>query len=80
MPRKNAFPNEMLGMIVASILIPAILLIGSLAYVAFYANGFNLFQKAVIVIIALVLVGAAEALLWMVWAAKSGQFQWPPKP
>ena len=50
-------------MMVASVLIPAILLVGSLVWVAFYASGYSLFQKVVIVIIAMIVICVAESLL-----------------
>lgn len=63
-------------MMVASVLIPAILLVGSLVWVAFYASGYSLFQKVVIVIIAMIVICVAESLLWMVWAGKKGMGYW----
>lgn len=69
--------GEMVGMSIIAILIPAIILVLTLIYVAFYANGYTLFQKIVIVIIALVVVGVAEALLWTVWAGRKGLMNWP---
>jgi len=68
---------EMVWMSVIAVLIPAVLLVGSLIYVAFYANGYSLFQKIVIVIVALIVVGVAEALLWMIWAGRKGLMHWP---
>ena len=59
-------------------LIPAILCICVLVYVAFYAAGYTLFQKVAVVIIAMIVIGVAEALFWMLWAAKRGFMQWPP--
>lgn len=76
MARANTIQEEMVGMTIASVLIPAILIIISLIYVAFYANGYSLFQKIVIIIIALIVVGAAEALLWMAWAGRRGLIHW----
>ncbi len=77
MAKRTVSQDEMLWMTVVAILIPAILLIGSLIYVAFYADGYSLFQKIVIVIVALIVVGVAEALLWMIWAGKRNMMCWP---
>jgi hypothetical protein len=77
MPKGNASQGEMMWMSVVSVLIPAIFLVCSLVYVAFYADGYSLFQKIVIVVVALIVVGAAEALLWMVWAGRKGLLCWP---
>ena len=67
----------MIRMFIVSVLVPAIILICSLVYVAFYTSGYSLFQKIVIVIVALIVVGVAEALLWMVWVGKKGMMYWP---
>jgi membrane protein YdbS with pleckstrin-like domain len=64
--------REMMWLSVISVLIPAILIVGALVYVAFCANGYSLFQKIVVVVIALIVAGVAEALIWMVWAAGKG--------
>ncbi len=68
--------GEILWMSVISILIPAMLLIGSLIYVAFYAAGYGIFQKIVIIIVAFIVIGVAEALLWMIWAGRKGLMSW----
>jgi len=77
MAKGTVSQGEMVWMSVVAMLIPAVLLIGSLIYVAFYATGYSLFQKIVIVIVALIAVGVAEALLWMVWAGRKGLMRWP---
>jgi hypothetical protein len=77
MAKGTVSQGEMVWMSIVAILIPAILLVAALIYVAFYANGYSLFQKVVIVIVALIVVGVAEALLWMVWAARKGLMRWP---
>lgn len=77
MAKGKVSQGEIVWMSVVAILIPAILLIGTLIYVAFYSNGYSLFQKIVIVIIALIVIGVAEAVLWMVWAGRKGLMAWP---
>lgn len=79
MAKKNMPQGGMTGIIAASVLLPALVLIGSLIYVAFYSSGYSLFQKIVIVIIALIVICAAESILWMAWASKKGFMQFPPK-
>lgn len=69
--------GEMVWMSVLSMLIPAVLIIGALVYVAFYANGYDIFQKLVIIAIALIVIGVAEGVIWMVWAAGKGMMSWP---
>lgn len=79
MPKEAALQEEMVWMSALSALIPAILLIGALVYVAFYSTGYSIFQKIVIVIIALIVVAVAEALLWLAWAGSRGMMKWPPQ-
>ena len=67
MAKRTAQFDDVVWMSVVSTLIPAILLIAALVYVAFYANGYSLFQKIVVVVICLIVICVAEALLWMVW-------------
>lgn len=63
-------------MSVLSVLIPAVILIAALVYVAFYAGGYSVFQKIVVVVIAFIAVMVAEALLWMGWAGRKGMMTW----
>lgn len=79
MAKTDPSQDEIVCMSIISTLIPAVLLIGALVYVAFYATGYSIFQKVVIVIIAMIVVGVAEALLWMVWAGKKGMMSWPQR-
>ena len=74
--RKSEMCGGMAGMIVTSVLIPAILMIGALVWIAFYASGYSLFQKIVIAVIALIVICTAESLLWMAWAGKKGMGYW----
>ncbi len=76
MAKGTVSQGEMIFMTVVAMLIPAVLLIGSLVYTAFYANGYTLFQKIVVVIIALIIVGVAECILWVVWAGRKGLMGW----
>ncbi len=69
--------SELMWMSVLSVLIPAIILVGALIFVAFYVNGYSLFQKVVLLLVALIAIGVLEALLWMVWAGKRGMMDWP---
>ncbi len=62
----------MVGNIVLTILVLAILLAGSLYYVAFYAASYTFFQKVVVVLVALIVAVAAVSIVWVVWAGKRG--------
>ena len=77
MVKKPISQSEMLRVAIVAMLIPAVLLIGSLVYAAFYTKGYTLFQKITVVLVALVLVAVAEAILWMVWAGSRGIMRWP---
>lgn len=77
MAKGRVSQGEMEWMSILSVLIPAIVFVASLIYVAFYAIGYTLFQQIVIVVIALVVIGVAEALLWMIWAGGKGLMHWP---
>lgn len=55
-----------------TIAIAALLLIGSLVYAAFYANGYTLFQKLVILLIALITAVALISFLWVHWVWNEG--------
>ena len=72
MAKGMVLSNEMVMMVVISILIPTVLLIGSLLYVAFFATAFNLLQKIVVLLVALIVSLVAESLLWVICASKKG--------
>jgi divalent metal cation (Fe/Co/Zn/Cd) transporter len=69
----------MVWMSALSVLVPAVVLIAALVYVAFYSTGYTLFQKVVVVIVAFVIVAAAESLMWMAWAGRKGLMAWPQR-
>ena len=54
--------------IIVTILIVAAFISGSLLYVAFYSSGYSLFQKGVIVLVALIVAAALISILWVLWA------------
>ncbi len=61
-----------------TVVIPTAVLVGALVSVAFYATGFSLFQKIVVMLVALLVSIAAVSLLWIRWAKKHramGQFK-----
>ncbi len=61
--------KKMVGKIIATVLIGSIALIGSLLFVAFYANGFSIFQKIIVVIAVLIAACALISILWILWWA-----------
>jgi hypothetical protein len=76
MPRKS-IPPGMTWKIVLTLLIMAVFLIGSLVYVGFYANGYSLFQKIVVFLIALIAAGVIISIMWVVWAGSKGLIREP---
>ncbi len=66
--------------IVLTILTVSAFLIGSLVYVAFYTAGFSLFQKLVVVLVALILAVTIVSLVWVTWAGRRGLIRswWRP--
>jgi len=58
--------------IVGTIIAFSAFLIGSLIYVGFYASSFDLTQKIIVVIVALILAFAAIAIMWVTFAGRRG--------
>jgi len=58
--------------IVGTIVAFSAFLIGSLIYVGFYASSFDLTQKIIVVIVALILAFAAIAIMWVTFAGRRG--------
>lgn len=52
---------------IATAVIAAAFLAGSLIYTGFYASGYTLFQKAVVVLVSLIVACALISILWMLW-------------
>ncbi|MDE1854934.1 MAG: hypothetical protein KGH57_01265 [Candidatus Micrarchaeota archaeon] len=52
---------------IATVVIIALFLIASLLFIGFYASGYSLFQKLVVLIVVLVSAGTLVSILWMVW-------------
>ncbi len=70
-------PRGIMWRIVLTIVSLAAFLIGSLIYVAFYAGGFSLFQKIVVVLVALIAAGTIVAVAWVTWAGRRGMMRGP---
>jgi len=58
--------------IIGTIMAFSAFLIGSLIYVGFYASSFDLTQKIIVVIVALILAFAAIAIMWVTFAGRRG--------
>ena len=58
--------------IIGSIIALSAFLIGSLIYVGFYTAGFDLGQKIIVVLVALIAAFAAVAIMWVSYAGRRG--------
>ncbi len=58
----------------------AAFLAGSLIYVGFYTSGYDLFQKIVVFLVAMIIAVAAIAIMWVTWAGRRGWMRdrWGP--
>ncbi len=67
--------------IVGTILVFTAFLVGSLIYVGFYTSGYTLFQRIVVVLVALILATATVAIMWVSWAGRRGWIydRWGPQ-
>ena len=62
--------------VVLSIITLAAFLVGSLIFVGFYTSGYDLFQKIVVVLVAMIIAFAALAIVWVTWAGRRGMMGW----
>ncbi len=58
--------------IIGTIVALSAFLVGSLIYVGFYATSFDLTQKVIVVLVALILAFAAIAIMWVTFAGRRG--------
>jgi hypothetical protein len=79
MEKVESMARGVLWRIIGTIITLTAFLVGSLIYVGFYAVDFNLVQKVIVVLVALILAIAAVAIIWVSFAGSRG---WPrnPKP
>ncbi len=72
--------SGLVGRIVFTIITLSAFLAGSLIYVAFYTDGFSLFQKVVVVLVAVIISVALVAVAWVTWAGRRGMIRgaWGP--
>jgi len=73
-------PKGMLERIILTIVTVAGFLIGSLIYIAFYTEGYNLFQQIAVFLVALILAITIVSILWVTWAGRRGMLRtwWNP--
>jgi hypothetical protein len=65
-----------MGRVVLSIITLAAFLTGSLIFVGFYTSGYDLFQKIVVILVAMIIAFAALAIVWVTWAGRRGMMGW----
>ena len=80
MERAEKMAGGLMWRIVGTILAFSAFLIGSLVYVGFYTTGFDLGQKIVVVLVALIIAFAAVAIMWVTFAGRRGWMRgrWEP--
>ncbi len=49
---------------------------GSLIFVGFYTSGYGLFQKIVVILVAMIIAFAGLAIVWVTWAGRRGIMGW----
>ena len=76
MERVDQMPRALMVRVVLSIITLAAFLAGSLIFVGFYTSGYDLFQKIVVLLVAIIVAFAALAVLWVTWAGRRGMRGW----
>ena len=72
MEQVESATKGVLWRIIGTIIIVTGFLVGSLIYVGFYAASFDLVQKVIVVLVALILAIAATAIIWVSLAGRRG--------
>ena len=63
-------PRGLMARAVLSIITLAAFLAGSLIFVGFYTSAYDLFEKIVVVLVAMIIAIAALAILWLTYASR----------
>lgn len=72
MEKVEKMAGGLMWRIIGTIIAFSSFLIGSLIYVGFYASGFDLGQKIIVVVVALIIAFAAIAIMWVTFAGRRG--------
>src|SRR5947209_8868150 len=72
MEKVEKMATGLMWRIIGTILAFSAFLIGSLIYVGFYTSGFDLTQKVIVVLVALIVAFAAIAIMWVTFAGRRG--------
>lgn len=80
MEKMEKMSQGILWRIIGTIVAFAAFLAGSLIYVGFYTSGYDLFQKIVVFLVAMIIAVAAIAIMWVTWAGRRGWMRdrWGP--
>jgi hypothetical protein len=80
MERAEKMAGDLMWRIIGTIVAFSAFLIASLIYVGFYASGFDLGQKVIVVVVALIIAFAAIAVMWVTFAGRRGWMRgrWGP--
>jgi len=76
MEKASQMQHGLMARVVLSIITLAAFLTGSLIFVGFYTSGYDLFQKIVVVLVAMIIAFAALAIVWVTWAGRRGMMGW----
>ncbi len=76
MEKVDSIARGFMWRIIGTIITLTAFLVGSLIYVGFYATTFDLAQKVIVVLVALILAIAAIAIIWVSFAGRRG---WLPR-
>jgi uncharacterized protein YacL len=72
MERAEMSARSMMRRIIGTIIVLAAFLVGSLITVGFYTTDYTLFQKIVVVLVALIIATTAISVMWVTWAGRRG--------
>jgi hypothetical protein len=76
MEKVSQMQRGLMVRVVLSIITLAAFLAGSLIFVGFYTSGYDLFQKIVVILVAMIIAFAALAIVWVTWAGRRGMMGW----
>jgi len=76
MERRIEMQRGLMLRVILSIITLAGFFIGSLVYVGFYTAGYFWWQRAIVVLVALIIAISALAIMWVTWAGRRGMMGW----
>jgi hypothetical protein len=76
MEKVSQMQRGLMARVILSIITLSAFLAGSLIFVGFYTSGYDLFQKIVVILVAMIIAFAALAIVWVTWAGRRGMMGW----